>query len=298
MLEVDLHGDIPAAGHDRDPLALQRLEESIQVELGPEILAIRAIRSRLTNRQLSLTPLAHVSLPTLGLSRRNERRGLATGLGQQPIDGNFLRPNLGLKLWIVRPRTALRLQRIESLDLQHDLVGEFDRSDNLCQCTDRIRLGRVQLGLVLLLLLDDLFELQLNRGRGRDTRNANREDANNRLAILLGVHRDKLVLELFAPTADGSIDRTSDVTVPVDGDLRTLNAGGFLKLDPGESVTLMPGIWHAFWGEGADVLIGEVSTVNDDKTDNIFEMNIGRFATVEEDEAPVHLLVSDYDAYL
>ncbi len=108
----------------------------------------------------------------------------------------------------------------------------------------------------------------------------------------------KLVMELFAPAEDGSIDRTSDVTVPVDGDLRTLNAGGLLKLDPGESVTLMPGIWHAFWGEGADVLIGEVSTVNDDKTDNIFEMNIGRFATVEEDEAPVHLLVSDYDAYL
>ena len=108
----------------------------------------------------------------------------------------------------------------------------------------------------------------------------------------------KLVLELFAPAEDGSIDRTSDVTVPVDGNLRTLNAGGLLKLDPGESVTLMPGIWHAFWGEGADVLIGEVSTVNDDKTDNIFEMDIGRFATVEEDEAPVHLLVSDYEGYL
>lgn len=104
----------------------------------------------------------------------------------------------------------------------------------------------------------------------------------------------KLVLELFAGLPDGSIDRHSAVRVPVDGILKTLPAGGLLKLDPGESVTLLPGVWHAFWGEGSDVLIGEVSTVNDDKTDNEFEMEIGRFANIDEDEAPVHLLVSDY----
>ncbi len=108
----------------------------------------------------------------------------------------------------------------------------------------------------------------------------------------------KLVLELFAGAEDGSIDRSSDVVVPVDGRMVTLPAGGHLALDPGESVTLLPGVWHAFWGEGGDVLIGEVSTVNDDKTDNDFEMAIGRFAKVEEDEAPLHLLVSDYDTYL
>ncbi len=107
-----------------------------------------------------------------------------------------------------------------------------------------------------------------------------------------------LVLELFAPLADGGIDREADVTVPVDGILRTLPAGGKLKLDPGESVTLLPGVWHAFWGEGADVLIGEVSTVNDDKTDNVFEQDIGRFASIDEDEAPLHLLVSDYETHL
>jgi D-lyxose ketol-isomerase len=108
----------------------------------------------------------------------------------------------------------------------------------------------------------------------------------------------KLVLELFGRNEDGSIDRHSDVTVPVDGQLKTLPAGGLLKLDPGESVTLLPGIWHAFWGEGGDVLIGEVSTVNDDRNDNEFEMNIGRFSKIEEDEAPLHLLVSDYDTWL
>ena len=42
------------------------------------------------------------------------------------------------------------------------------------------------------------------------------------------------------------------------------------------------------------MLIGEVSTVNDDRTDNTFLDPIGRFSEIEEDVAPIHLLVSDY----
>lgn len=108
----------------------------------------------------------------------------------------------------------------------------------------------------------------------------------------------KLVLELFMPDAEGGIDRLAEVRVPTDGIIRTMPAGSLLKLDPGESVTLLPGVWHAFWGEGKDVLIGEVSTVNDDVTDNVFEKPIGRFSRIEEDEKPLHLLVSDYETHL
>lgn len=108
----------------------------------------------------------------------------------------------------------------------------------------------------------------------------------------------KLVLELFMSHPDGSIDDRAEVRVPTDGVIRTMAAGALLKLAPGESVTLMPGVWHAFWAEERDVLIGEVSTVNDDLTDNIFREKIGRFSTIEEDEEPVHLLVSDYEAWL
>jgi D-lyxose ketol-isomerase len=107
-----------------------------------------------------------------------------------------------------------------------------------------------------------------------------------------------LVLELFNSNADGSVDEKTDVEVATDGRIVKQKAGGLLKLQPGESVTLLPGNWHAFWGEGGDVLIGEVSTVNDDLTDNIFREPIGRFSSIEEDEAPVHLLVSDYDKWL
>lgn len=108
----------------------------------------------------------------------------------------------------------------------------------------------------------------------------------------------RLVLELFMPDAEGRIDEKAEVAVPVDGTIRRLPAGGLLKLDPGESVTLLPGVWHAFWGEGGDVLIGEVSPVNDDLKDNWFRDPIGRFPTIEEDEPPLHLLVSDYPARL
>ncbi len=107
-----------------------------------------------------------------------------------------------------------------------------------------------------------------------------------------------LVVELFGSDANGNFDATAGGTVWCDGIARPFSAGEKLRLAPGESVTLMPGDWHAFWGDGGDVLIGEVSTVNDDETDNIFREPIGRFAEIEEDVAPKHLLVSDYRAWL
>lgn len=107
-----------------------------------------------------------------------------------------------------------------------------------------------------------------------------------------------LALKLYESDAEGNIDKTREVTIATDGVIRRQGPGEVLRLNPGESVTLMPGNWHAFWGEGGDVLIGEVSTVNNDLTDNIFAQPIGRFAEIEEDEPPLHLLVSDYDRWL
>lgn len=107
-----------------------------------------------------------------------------------------------------------------------------------------------------------------------------------------------LVIELFGSDDAGAFAEDRGGTVWCDGIRRDYGPGEKLRLAPGESVTLMPGDWHAFWGEGGDVLIGEVSTVNDDETDNIFREPIGRFANIEEDEAPRHLLVSDYRTWL
>lgn len=107
-----------------------------------------------------------------------------------------------------------------------------------------------------------------------------------------------LVVELFGSDDKGGFAPDRGGRVRCDGIDREFAPGDKLQLAPGESVTLMPGDWHAFWGEGGDVLIGEVSTVNDDETDNVFREPIGRFAKTFEDEAPLHLLVSDYRTWL
>ena len=105
-----------------------------------------------------------------------------------------------------------------------------------------------------------------------------------------------LAVELFGSDETGGFAPDRGGRVFCDGVAREFRPGEVLRLSPGESVTLMPGDWHAFWGEGGDVLIGEVSTVNDDLTDNIFRDPVGRFATIEEDAPPDRLLVSDYSA--
>ncbi|MCV6598836.1 MAG: D-lyxose/D-mannose family sugar isomerase [Mangrovicoccus sp.] len=108
----------------------------------------------------------------------------------------------------------------------------------------------------------------------------------------------RLAVQLYGSDPQGGFDETAGGQVWRDGRDYRFAPGEVLLLDPGESVTLRPGDWHKFWGEGGDVLIGEVSTVNDDLTDNIFHPPLGRFAQIQEDCDPRHLLVSDYPVWL
>ena len=103
-----------------------------------------------------------------------------------------------------------------------------------------------------------------------------------------------LVLAIHGARPDGTVDPDSTATVATDGIARQVTPGDHLRLGHGESVTLLPGVWHSFWAEGGDVLAGEVSTVNNDLTDNVFANPVGRFPKIEEDSAPWRLLVSDY----
>ncbi len=107
-----------------------------------------------------------------------------------------------------------------------------------------------------------------------------------------------LAVELFGSDDAGGFAEDRGGKVLRDGIAHQFTPGEVLRLAPGQSVTLMPGDWHAFWGENGDVLVGEVSTVNDDETDNIFRDPLGRFARIEEDDAPSRLLVSDYETWL
>ncbi|HJZ39474.1 MAG TPA: D-lyxose/D-mannose family sugar isomerase [Bacteroidales bacterium] len=108
-----------------------------------------------------------------------------------------------------------------------------------------------------------------------------------------------LVIELFNATSDDKLDTTS-VHFKTDGVKRTVVAGGTVILTPGESICLEQGMYHRFYGEPGKgkVLVGEVSAVNDDTADNCFFEPVGRFPVIDEDEPPLHLLVSDYKKYL
>jgi D-lyxose ketol-isomerase len=108
-----------------------------------------------------------------------------------------------------------------------------------------------------------------------------------------------LIIELYQ--ADEKFNPTDQaVTVKIDGIPVTVPAGGKITLTPGESIFLIPGTLHSFYGEPGKgrVLVGEVSTVNDDSTDNHFVGGSPRFPTIVEDEEPVCLLVNDYKKYV
>jgi D-lyxose ketol-isomerase len=86
------------------------------------------------------------------------------------------------------------------------------------------------------------------------------------------------------------------VKVTLDGCVSIVPAASILRLTPGMSITLPQKQYHAFWAEEGHgtVLIGEVSMVNDDNTDNRFYEKHGRFPTIEEDVEPLYLLCNEY----
>jgi D-lyxose ketol-isomerase len=59
-----------------------------------------------------------------------------------------------------------------------------------------------------------------------------------------------LAVQLYNATEDGAL-ADDDVTVYIDGIRRQVPAGGILTLDVGESITLRPCCYHAFWAEGS-----------------------------------------------
>ncbi len=72
------------------------------------------------------------------------------------------------------------------------------------------------------------------------------------------------------------------------GDSVEARSGDNVILEAGERVTIVPGVYHAFWAESDEAVIGEVSTANDDAHDNFFvDPRIGRFPEIEEDVPPV-----------
>ena len=103
-----------------------------------------------------------------------------------------------------------------------------------------------------------------------------------------------LMIKVYESTPDGGKSE-GPVAVNVDGRRYSVPAGSVIKLTRGESITLPCGQYHKFWGEegAGTVLVGEVSSVNDDNVDNRFFDEVGRFPSIEEDEPIGYPLFSD-----
>jgi len=91
-----------------------------------------------------------------------------------------------------------------------------------------------------------------------------------------------LLIQLYNSDENGELKK-GKVNISIDGRNFKEDAGIVLKLSPGESICLPQGQYHKFWGEKwtGKVLVGEVSMVNDDKTDNHFLEQNGRFPEIE-----------------
>jgi D-lyxose ketol-isomerase len=103
----------------------------------------------------------------------------------------------------------------------------------------------------------------------------------------------ELVVELVHPDEPGA-----SVRALVNGSPRTIARGERLRLGPGEGVQVPRGIRHRFWAEGDEVLGGEVSSVNDDESDNVFLVASPRYPGIDEDVPARRLLVGEYGSVL
>ena len=89
----------------------------------------------------------------------------------------------------------------------------------------------------------------------------------------------RLAVQLYNRRLDGGFEQTPVTRYlrrnpPQRGGRRNCHAG------PGESITLTPYLYHQFYAIDGDGLIGEVSSVNDDATDNYFLEPLPRFPQI------------------
>lgn len=105
-----------------------------------------------------------------------------------------------------------------------------------------------------------------------------------------------VLIRVYNATKDEELDKENPVKINSDGREYYVPAGSQVKLEPGQSITVYPYMYHDFEVEkgSGPVLLGEVSMCNDDAHDNRFYEEMGRFPAIEEDELPYRLLCTEY----
>lgn len=107
-----------------------------------------------------------------------------------------------------------------------------------------------------------------------------------------------LSIQVFDSLPNGEVDYDSDVEVFCDGILHTVKAGTTIEIIPGNSMTITPYLYHLFTAKPGcgDLIVGEVSAINDDNADNRFAVEMKRFSEIIEDEEITVPLVNEYDS--
>jgi D-lyxose ketol-isomerase len=108
-----------------------------------------------------------------------------------------------------------------------------------------------------------------------------------------GKKTGRLAVQLYNSDANDEFSQ-SPVFVTCDGIRREVEAGGTIILGPGESITLTPRLYHQFYAVDGHALVGEVSSFNNDVSDNRFKVPLPRFPAIVEDEPPLRLLCTEY----
>ncbi len=103
----------------------------------------------------------------------------------------------------------------------------------------------------------------------------------------------ELHVQVWKSTADEKLSE-DPFTVQMDGIRVAVKPGQILTLKPGDSLTMEPYVYHNFYARKAKTLVGEVSAVNDDASDNRFYEPAGRFPEIEEDEPLLYPLCTEY----
>ena len=106
-----------------------------------------------------------------------------------------------------------------------------------------------------------------------------------------------LLIQVYNSLPDGSADEVNDVRILSDGIESYVPAGSFVEITRGNSMTIYPGLYHLFKAKPGtgDIIVGEVSSINDDNTDNYFLEQRPRFIAVEEDEENTVPLCNEYE---
>jgi D-lyxose ketol-isomerase len=109
-----------------------------------------------------------------------------------------------------------------------------------------------------------------------------------------------LCIKLYKSNQDKSVDVKTKPGIKCDGVWSVFEPGQTFEVLPGNSVTMTPGLYHAFWAkkDAGTLVCGEVSSINDDNIDNHFSPSLPRFAHIDEDEPIRYILCNEYEKVL